>query len=317
MKKYSFLLVSGLALFLTSCLKDKNVEDGLYGMEGADASKLTELPTGYQSFSFDFKDQPLDVQIVEVRLTSKDLAKQDITVALTLANSASLISDYNTEHGTSFVTMPANLYTLPATGLNVTIPAGQRSGFLAIKTNAINFDPSSTYALGFTIASVSDASYSISGNFYTKIVSMGAKNQYDGEYTVQFTNYHPSSNPGYIGTTTTVYMVTTSGNTVKIYMPAFAGFYCPAVLGGALTAFSAQEPAYTINATTNAVTVQNAYSGATTFYSMAPGFNSRYVPATKEIFAKWGYGSGGPYPPFDAGTTREWTQHFTYVGPRP
>jgi hypothetical protein len=132
------------------------------------------------------------------------------------------------------------------------------------------------------------------------------KNQYDGRYELTFTNVHPSFNPTGLGATVEVEMWTTGPNSVKVYWPDNAGFYNPAILNGSLNAFSAQEPEYTIDPATNAVTVANAAAGGTVVYSMFPGYNSYYDPATREIFTKWGYSN----------FTRTWTQQFTYLGPR-
>ncbi|MEI9909714.1 MAG: hypothetical protein WDO71_08565 [Bacteroidota bacterium] len=71
-------------------------------------------------------------------------------------------------------------------------------------------------------------------------------------------------------------MHTTGLNSVKMYVPEFGDYYHPGLFDGVLNAFGSQEPDYTINPTTNAVTVQNSFPGATTFYTMAPGFNSHY-----------------------------------------
>jgi hypothetical protein len=101
---------------------------------------------------------------------------------------------------------------------------------------------------------------------------------------------------------------------VKLYWPDAGGYANPAILSGGFSYFGSQEPEYTINPTTNAVTVQNAFVGATTFYTMAQGFNSRFDPATKAMFAKWGYSYTTPGV-FDA-SCREWTQEFTYLRPR-
>jgi hypothetical protein len=110
-------------------------------------------------------------------------------------------------------------------------------------------------------------------------------------------------------------MITTGSNTCKIYSPDFPGFYNPAILNGNFTAFGAQEPAYTVDPSTNKVTVQNAYVGAVTFYTMAAGFNSYYDPASRTYYVKWGYNydAGGV---FNAATTREWTQTIKYLRPR-
>ena len=175
-------------------------------------------------------------------------------------------------------------------------------------------DLSKQYAIGFTITDAGTGAV-INTALSKVLYSIGLKNSYDGRYNLTWTNYHPSSNPGYTGGTTIIELHTTGANSCKMFWPD-AGAYCaPAVLGGGFTYFGAQEPEYTVNPTTNAVTVQNAYAGAVTFYTMAAGFNSRYDPATKTFYAKWGYNynAGGVFNP---ATTREWTQTFTYIGPR-
>ena len=178
--------------------------------------------------------------------------------------------------------------------------------------DATVMNPSALYALGFTITSV-DAGGKIS---YSKsvVIEIGAKNQYDGKYNLTWTNYHPTQNPGYTGGTTVVELHTTGPNTCKLYWPLIPGFGNPSILGGNLNYFGNQEPAYTVNPSTNAVTVQNASAAAVTFYTMAAGFNSRYEVSSKTIYAKWGYSYAVPGV-FDAGC-REWNQTMVYTGPR-
>ena len=100
-----------------------------------------------------------------------------------------------------------------------------------------------------------------------------------------------------------------------MYVPDFEGYYHPWTSGGSFTAFGLQEPEYTIDPATNKVTVQNAASGAVTFYTMAPGYDSHYDPATKTIYAKFGY-NYAPGPVFNPAANREWTDTLIYVGPR-
>ena len=69
----------------------------------------------------------------------------------------------------------------------------------------------------------------------------------------------------FTGDVSEVYMITTGSNTCKIYSSDFHGFN-PAILNGSFTVFGAQEPAYTVDPSTNKVTVQNAYVGAVSFY---------------------------------------------------
>lgn len=318
MKKYSLLAPGLLMLLLASCLKDKNVEDQVYGMAGATRAKLVELPNRgnpVTTFALDFKDSALTLDGVEVRLTSNDLPKNDITVSLSTTNSQAIIDDYNAENGTTYIQMPSSLYQIDATTpLNsVIIPAGQRSVFVKIKTNAINFDPSETYAIGFEIASVADPSFAVSGNFKTHIVTLGAKNAYDGRYSITWTNYHPSSNPGYTGASSEIEMHTIGANTNKMYWPLAGGYAIPSVLGGGLSYFSSQEPAYTIDPVTNKVTVMNTVGSVV--YSMAANYDSHYDPGTRTYYVRFGY-NYDPGGIFNPATNREWTQEFKYIGPR-
>mgnify|MGYP003502840127 FL=1 len=319
MKKYSILLLSSAVLFLSSCLKDKEVDNRVYGINGADEGKIVELSDADgnhgKTYAFNYEDKALVVNVVEVRLTSNDLPKNDVTVTLTLAHSAALVNDWNAANGTSFVNMPGSLYTIPS--LTVTIPAGQRSANLVLNTNAINYDPSTTYALGFKIASISDASFTASGNFNYIVATFGAKNQYDGRYRIDFCFYHPGISPVYGCASTEIEMHTISGNTCKMYFPVFGGYYGPILNGAALSAFGSQEPAFTVLPGTNKVNVYNSFAGAVTFYTTytaASGYDSRYEPSEKKFYVKYGYNLL-PGPTFDPANTREWTETISFLGP--
>ncbi|HEX7846437.1 MAG TPA: DUF1735 domain-containing protein [Chitinophagaceae bacterium] len=314
MKRLSFIasvfFLAGL-LFVASCKKDTIFGD-IAPNTDRPIAEFADGKTG-GSVAMDFTTNEVEIDLTELRLFIRSKVEADKDVKVKFSPNSAIVADFNAANGTSFTSMPFANYTLVSN--EATFTQADRSTDVKIKLRPSTLI-GQNYAIGLKISEVTGGEASeLAGSV---VVAVAVKNAYDGVYELEFTNYHPASNPGYIGTTVEVYMVTTSATTCKIYFPDLGGFYCPAVLTGSLTAFGSQEPAYTFNPTTNAVTVQNSFSGATTFYSMAAGFNSRYVPATKEIFAKWGYnGTGGPYPPFDPATTREWTQHFTYVGPRP
>lgn len=141
------------------------------------------------------------------------------------------------------------------------------------------------------------------------------RNAYDGIYQLVFSNYHPIYNTNYDGGSTKVEMRTTGDNSVKIYWPLARLFGNPAILDGGLRYFGIQEPEYIIDPVSNKITVQNSSAYATTFYSMAPDYDSYFDPADNSIYAKWGYNYVNGL--FDATTTREWTQQFIYLKPRP
>lgn len=277
-------------------------------------------PTATETNNFiDFVSTSQKILAVDFRRDAANNADLNKTVTITIKDDTAAVRAADP----SYVNFPAAWYTLETDavktgGLGGTYTLTFKPGEFAkqiylVIPNATVMSPSSTYAMGFTITSV-DNGASIS-SLKSTVVTIGAKNAYDGVYEDEFRNYHPTSNPGYTGDVVEVHMITTGSNTCKIYFPDFAGFYNPAVLGGNLTAFGAQEPAYTVDPVTNKVTVQNAFVGAVTFYTMAAGFNSYYDPSARTYYVKFGYNydAGGV---FNAGTSREWIQTLKYLRPR-
>jgi len=311
----SFLFLS-LAISLASCVK----KDSFY-------DKNTAEPNRKQVVQLYGADNDINLYALNVTPTVEDFvlievvrypnsqadAAQPLTVKLN--KTTTLIDDYNAANGSSFIELPLAAYTLSDDISQLTFAPGESIKQVKIHLKKDQMDLSKQYALGFTLTQVGTGAV-LNDAMKNVLYSISLKNQYDGKYSITWTNYHPTSNPGYTGSTTVIEMHTTGANSCKMFWPD-AGAYCaPAILNGNLQYFGSQEPEYTVNPATNALTVQNAFAGAVTFYSMAPNFNSRYDPATKTFYAKWGYGSGGPYPPFNPATSREWTQTFTYIGPR-
>jgi hypothetical protein len=318
MNKFIKILVGAvLTMSLASCLKDKDYDDHRTGHLIEDGNvielALNQFTAAHsQSMALDFVDVDTAVVFLTVRLASGQPAPEDITVIVDTNNTQELIDEYNLANGTSII--PFHLFSFAGSGLTVTIPAGQNEGYVRLNINPSTFDASATYGIGFRIVSVSPSNYIASQNFGTFLTLVGAKNAYDGVYELTWQNYHPTGNPGYIGSTTQVHLVTTTANSVKIYWPLVPGFFNPAVLNGGLSYFGLQEPQYSVDPSTFKVTVTNAYPGAVTFYSMNPNFDSHYDPATREFHVKWGYSyTNGD---FDPALSREWIQHFTYIGPR-
>ncbi len=316
MKKYiQILSLAIVAVSFASCLKDKNFDERKTGHDLTGVPKVIEVGVAYstansQTIGLNFVDVTVDVAIVTVRLAANDPATEDITVTLdTVGTQARAVL----ENDSNFNRLP-RLFTYPAGGLSIIIPKGKREANLIIKTNASKFDPSSSYGILFTLKAVDKPGYVLSGNFNQYYTVLGAKNPYDGLYKCEFTNYHPTLNPNYTGGTYNVEMRTVGPNSVKIWMALFNSYANPAFLNGALSGFGSQEPEYTINPTTNVVTVQNTFPGGVTFYTMNPTFNSRYDPVDRIIYTRWGYGYVGGN--FSLGASRDWTQKLTYLGPR-
>jgi hypothetical protein len=240
----------------------------------------------------------------------------DHDIKIYLAKNDAIVTDYNSVHGTTYVPV-----SVQNNGIDfdlsqpIILRAGQREVSFPVRVNPARMGSGGTPALGLVIVNAEGAVVSSLQN--KLVVAFVARNQYDGKYLLKGAFYHPVSSPNNATYQINVEMHTTGPNSVKMYSPDFGGYYHPWVTGNppAFTAFSGQEPNYTIDPATNVVTVQNTAPGAVTFYTMAAGYIIRYVPATKTIYAKFGYNyaAGGV---FDPAATRQFTDTLIYLGPR-
>lgn len=281
------------------------------------------LGSGLVANAIDFVNKPTTLPAaVRIRRDVANNADLNKTMTVTVKDDTAAVTRHNAMTGSNLIKLPPSFYTVispsPKVGgqggtYNIVFQPGEFAKEIRIVIpNATLLDPSSSYALAFTITAA-DAGGVVS-YAHTYLVRIGAKNNYDGIYELTFSNYHPSLNPGYAGDVTEVHMVTTGANSVKLYWPLAGTFATPSLFNGGFSYFGAQEPEYTVDPTTFKVTVQNSFSGATTFYTMNPGFNSYYDPASKTMFAKFGYSYVNGT--FASGVSREWTQAFRYIGPR-
>lgn len=309
MKKISIFSLSFLVLLGTGCMKDKGFDNQEYGINypgsvsgnGIGFNGASVKGVGLNSGATD--PQVIDADYTTVALFSgTTTATKDINVQVEL--DPTILSEYNAANGTSILLLDPSVYTIQLSGFK--IPAGSQNVPVVISVNStVTLDPMESYAIPMRIVSA-DAGYTVASNMSTRLLKISLKNAYDGVYEDVFYNVHPLYNPAGDGDVVEVELQTTGPNSVKLYWPG-EGYYNPAVLNGGLSAFGSQEPEYTIDPSTYAVTVFNSFPGATTAYSMYPGFNSYYDIATKKMYVKWGYSS----------LTRYWEQTFTYLRPRP
>ncbi|KIA94941.1 hypothetical protein OC25_08395 [Pedobacter kyungheensis] len=189
MKKIINLLVLGLIVTgFSSCLKD----DSIIGPDAPGATKniieflnpdhiASGTTSTYPLYIKNFDIKPTGSTVIEVAYSGVDVAPEDIAVKVDLAPDA--ITKYNSDNTKSYTPLPTTLYSL--TSLNLVIPKGQRTASFTINVKPDQFDLNAAYALGFKISSASTGI--ISGNFGTIVVALGAKNKYDGIYTLDQT----------------------------------------------------------------------------------------------------------------------------------
>ncbi len=196
MMKSRYIIFGFLAclIALTSCLKDENVTNQKYGMMNESAFKVVEIPSGSgpRGVSLVSKDEQVNLDMVSLHLSAENPANEDIVVTLTSNKSQEVINKYNTDNGTSYELLPLNLYQLP-NGLNATILKGTRDATLKLIINAIDLDPSKTYAIVFGIESVDKQGYTISGNFNQELITVSVKNQWHAKYKVTGFCFHPTA----------------------------------------------------------------------------------------------------------------------------
>jgi hypothetical protein len=252
--------------------------------------------------------------LIEIRRSPSNQTELNSPLTVKIIKNDALRTAYNTANGTNYVELPPASYTFVGDLNTITFQPGEFVKEIKIRLDKSLLSLSNQYAVGFSVAEVGSGGQ-ISSSMKNVLYSIGIKNQYDGTYTLKGAFYHPSQSPGYDRFTVTVQMHTSGPNSVKMYVPDLGGYYHPGLFAGVLNAFGSQEPNYTIDPVTNKVTVQNSFVGAVTFYTMAPGYDSRYDPATKTIYAKFGY-RYAPGPVFDPANNREWTDTLTYTGPR-
>lgn len=304
MKVYNKL--SGLlaaAVFFAGCLKDKDYDDGkIQSLRSQGDQKVVSIGLTAAStdnhlvLAFDNNDADTSFNLVPVQLPSR--ATEDVKVSLVL--NPALIGDYNSSNGTSHDVAPDNLYTIlnPAdsAGYIVTIPKGEYTGYLQIKINPRAY-LGSDYALGFQISRV-PSSYLISSNLGSGITAIGVKNDWDGVYSYKgyslragdadLTGFFSGAEMG---------LQTAGATSVGFTELAFWGDGSGIGIGNPVLQINTNAPApYPVTITSS--------GGA----KNAPGYTSRYDPATKTFYISFTWGAGP--------AARLSTDTLTYLRPR-
>lgn len=209
MKLRSIITTAAASVFiLSSCLKKTD----RLGFTNDKGSILSEIATHNEHDPLFVSVEPLPavetVDLLKVAFhNAKNLPSGDIKIKLALK--PSLITDYNTANGTAFLPLPFAAYTLSDPTLEVTIPKGtygEKQLKITITKAALSL--TQTYALGFTIQSVSEGVISTIAKDFLFVV--GVKNKYDGVYAVTGT-FLDVTNANFVGTYPLEWELVTNG----------------------------------------------------------------------------------------------------------
>lgn len=306
-------------LILSSCLK-KTDRLGFLGDKG---SIVSEIATHNEADPLFVSVEPLPavetVDLLKLAFhNAKNLPSGDIKIKLALK--PSLITDYNTANGTAFLPLPFTSYTLSDPTLEVTIPKGTYGEHqMKITVTKSGLSLTETYALGFTIQTVSEGVISdIAKNF---LFIIGVKNKYDGQYTVTGT-FLDVTNANFVGTYPITWDLVTNG-------PAQNVVYDNENLGIPGHVFnSAGDPStpntyygsfglvINFDASDNVSSVTNYYgqpSGNGRSANLDPSGVNKYNPATKTIAIKYWMDQPSVVTPHRTYFNESWK----FIGPRP
>lgn len=274
-KLLSFTLIAITFLF-SSCLKEKYD----LGITDNTSRVLTEFTNGgaetLNSLSLDFGSGLVDVDVTEIRILPRSDARKDVQVKIVL--NPTLVADYNTANGTSYEMPPSGIFLMPQATYTLTPSSKKTNIKIKVDPSAI---PGNSYAIGFSIAEVSDGEISTIKKDY--LVELKVKNNYEGTYhaTGTLIRYNGPTTASPVAGTTIIdedkFLATVDQNTCDAEMGAIA------FTGGYM--FLEVDPA------TNIVTVGPSFISPT-FPTTAGNGTSTYDPATGTFTLKYKYFNG-------------------------
>jgi hypothetical protein len=310
MKQLSIIWLSSLALVFTSCLKDKNIDDQKYGTKGLGDSRLVLFPSARTTTTLVSSAKDTTFRLVTVRLAEANPAAEDIQVTLVPNNA--LVT------GGGYSVAPASAYTL--SGLTVTIPKGEREGYVNITTKTSNL-AASTYGFGFTISAISNPAYTISATGKDFLAVLPVKNKYDGKYTMTGTIVDVAAATITAKPNAQVQLWTVDGSTVVMYNSgaAFSSQVTlfPIYSGGSESAYGGFMPVFFFDANDNIIKVENNFGqpnpANTRSAVIDPTGINKYDPATKTIKVKFFMDQPSLVP---SGHRASFDMTLVYTGPR-
>ena len=178
----AFLMLVTVAL--SGCLKDNSVtldpSKGHNVIEFANPAQIVTNGTPHPLYSFSYEATATPSLPITISYSGPEAtAPEDITVKFGIGD-VSNINDYNTATDNTYVPLNSAGFSLSANEVVIKKGTSKATFNVLLKPSAFDFAASEVLALTITSAS----SGIISGNFNTILLSVAAKNKYDGVYTV-------------------------------------------------------------------------------------------------------------------------------------
>ena len=175
------------ALAFAACIKD---DAPALGTRGSAYIKILEAPTNNIFFApFITVDT---FSLFSLRREEVKAADMDMSATIQLTTDTAAITAYNEANGTDYEALPDSLYTIVSTGVSYSgntvtmeMPANVVGNEFRIAMDGSKWDVTHKYAMSFTISD--SAGYTVRSGANSVFVTVEAKNQWDGVYTVEGT----------------------------------------------------------------------------------------------------------------------------------
>lgn len=303
-----------ISMSVSSCLKDNDWEDGLYGaVRDTEGQQFVSIPKATKTtgnvLAIEAKNTVQNLNLFEVNYDYVNAAASDITVTLVVDNANV------TKVNPTSLPLPTSSYTVPS--LTLVIPKGSNLSE-ALKFNLLTtpLDATKVYGIGFTISAVSPAGISLPSNLKNVLYYFTVKNKYDGVYNVTGTmvDFANAALTGYFPMN--YHLITTGTSSVDGFDPdVWEDYFVPIKSGTATSGYGSFCPQFVFDASNKITSVTNYFgqpAGNGRSAELDPSGVNQWDPTTRTIRVKFWMNQ----PSVIAGhrTAFDWT--MTYKGAR-
>lgn len=286
-----------LALLAVSCVPEQQS----MGDAGQTLIKLT--PQDYTMVPLNAIETSQTALMFEVRRDVHSKAALNSSTTVILKKDDTMIDDWNTEYGETFIPLPTSLGTTsvtPAADGTVTVELGAGEFLKAVMLtvpDATQFDFNEKYALAYRLIS-SSGTGAISEAYPDSVfVQVLVKNKYDGVYEITaITDWVDASNADLIGWYPFTYELETSGaNSVTCLLvdPGYYNYYHPlySISGDYISVYGSYGLELVFDEATGEVTAINNVWGNppanTRMPALDPSGVNKWDEATGDITLKY------------------------------
>lgn len=311
--KYNLIKFVTCALFVLTIFSCKKNE----GLNGAGIN-VVSFPIYENIYSYDLV---AGTQTFSILTISRDIPNSTIlntaqTVMLKL--DTTVINDYNTTNATNYQLLASSAFTfdasnpLSSSNLMVTFAPGEFSKRIKINLDLTKL-PAGNNAIGFTITQTAPGVISAASS--KAFVAIGAKNRFDGDYTLTGTmidNYNGALTGNY---PTDVFLISNGALQNNMYDNAIPGIYHSIINGGAVSRYGSIGVVFNFNSDNTIASIVNYYgqpAGNSRFLTLDPSGINKWDPGTKMIKVKYWMDQ----PSVMAGHRTSFDETYTYKGSR-